>query len=106
MIKILNENQFFEMANVSKKDTGLPYNIWIDSAGASRNTKHNIPRIKVDTGNDLIPVSISRSPEILVNKKIPKFLEIQNYIIKYYDVLMSHWNKEITDKQALNLLGK
>ena len=26
-------NELFEMANVSKKDTKLPYDIWIDSEG-------------------------------------------------------------------------
>lgn len=26
----------YEMANVSKDDTGLPYNIWIDSLGKDR----------------------------------------------------------------------
>ena len=41
-------NELFEMANVSKKDTKLPYDIWIDSKGKNRNTKQNYPRLKVD----------------------------------------------------------
>ena len=41
-------NELFEMTNVSKKDTKLPYDIWIDSKGKNRNTKQNYPRLKVD----------------------------------------------------------
>lgn len=94
------------MANVSKDDTGLPYDIWIDSEGKLRKVGHNSPRIKVDVDGDRIPVSISQNPMILVDKKIPKFNLIKNYVIKYFDVLIKHWNKELTDKQALNLLNK
>lgn len=97
---------YLEMANVSKKDTGLPYNIWIDSRGSLRKNKHYTPRIKVEVNDEMIPVSISESPEILVDKKIPKFRTVKRYIIKYYPVFMKHWNKEYTDKQALNLLDK
>ena len=45
---IIEQNNTFEMANVSKTDTNLPYNIWIDSVGKDRNIPHNIPRIKVE----------------------------------------------------------
>lgn len=106
MIDILDEDLFFEMANVSKEDTGLPYDIWIDSNGKDRKIGHNSPRIKVDVEGDRIPVSISNDPKILVSKEIPKFSIIKRYIIKYLDVFLKHWNKEITDRQALNLLNK
>ena len=69
-------NELFEMANVSKKDTKLPYEIWIDSEGKNRNTKHNYPKVIVDYNGDRIPVSISENPEILVKKKIPEFSKI------------------------------
>ena len=36
---INRSNELFEMANVSKKDTKLPYDLWIDSEGKNGNTK-------------------------------------------------------------------
>ena len=99
-------NELFDMANVSKKDTNLPYDIWIDSEGKNRNTKQNYPQLKVDYNGDKIPVSISEDPDILVKKKIPEFSRIKSWIKKYSVVLLQHWNKEITDKEALNQLGE
>ena len=104
---IINKsNELFEMANVSKKDTKLPYDLWIDSEGKNRNTKQNYPRLIVDYNGDRIPVSISEDPEILVKKKIPEFSIIKSWIRKYSIVLLQHWNKEITDREALNQLGE
>ena len=103
---IYKSDELFEMANVSKKDTKLPYDIWIDSEGKNRNTKQNYPRLIVDCNGDRIPVSISEDPEILVKKKIPEFPKIKIWIKKYSVVLLQHWNKEITDKEALNQLGE
>ena len=97
-------NELFEMANVSKKDTKLSYDIWIDSEGKNRNTKHNYPKVIVDCNGDRIPVSISEEPVFLVKKKIPGFPKIKSWIKKYSIVLLQHWNKEITDKEALNQL--
>ena len=99
-------NELFEMANVSKKDTKLPYDIWIDSEGKNRNIAPNYPRLKVDCNGDRIPVSISENPEILVKKRISEFPEVRSWIKKYLAVLLQHWNKEITDKEALNQLGE
>lgn len=76
-------NELFDMANVSMKDTKLPYDIWIDSEGKNRNAKQNYPQLKVDYNGDKIPVSISEDPEILVKKKIPEFLRIKSWIKKY-----------------------
>ena len=76
-------NELFDMANVSMKDTKLPYDIWIDSEGKNRNTKQNCPRLIVDYNGDRIPVSISKDPEILVKKKIPEFPKIKIWIKKY-----------------------
>ena len=96
----------YEMANVSKEDTNLQYDIWIDSIGSLRNVSHNIPRIKVKVDGKTISISISTNPKILAGKDFAHSSEIFKWIIKYHDVLMKHWNKEITDKQALNLLGE
>ena len=99
-------DELFEMANVSKKDTKLPYDIWIDSEGKNRKTKQNYPRLIVDYNGERIPVSVSENPEILVKKKIPEFSKIKSWIKKYSVVLLQHWNKEIADREALNRLGE
>ena len=104
---IINKsNELFEMANVSKKDTKLPYDLWIDSEGKNRKSNLYYPRLDVDYNGDRIPVSISDNPEILVKKEIPEFPKIKFWIRKYSIVLLQHWNKEITDKEALNQLGE
>ena len=107
MIEILDEDLLFEMANVSTKDTKLPYELWIDSYVSDIEAK-NIPRIKVNVDGDLIPVSISDNPKVLVSGKdnFRGKSEIIKYIKKYLDVFIKHWNKELTDKEALNLLGE
>ena len=95
-----------EMAIVSMKDTKSPYDIWIDSEGKNGKTKNDYPRLIVDCNGDRIPVSISENPEILVKKKISEFPKVSSWIKKYLVTLLQHWNKEITDREALNLLGE
>ncbi len=101
----------FEMANVSKDDTGLPYDLWIDSIGSDRNTPHSLPRLKVRIDGKFIPVLLSDNPDIPDSvkkagvKDFPHFSEIKKYIKAYLDVLLAHYNKELTDKQALNILS-
>lgn len=104
----LDEDYFLEMANAVKEDTGLPYDIWLDSRGKERNISHNLPRIKVDVDGNLIPVIISDDPRIPDNIKIKtfrKFNEVRKFIIQNKDVLLKHWNKELTDREVLNLLN-
>lgn len=101
----------FEMANLHKEETGLPYNIWLDSQGIDRQTKHNLPRLKVDVDGDKIPeISVSidtQNPQALQNEyqgfRFEK--EIFDWIIKNYEVLIAHWDHKITDRKALILLG-
>lgn len=52
----------------------------------NRKVIHNEPRLKVNVDGDRIPVSISKNPQILVNKNTPKFSKIKKYIIKYLNV--------------------
>ena len=99
----------YEMANVSKDDTGLPYDFWIDSLGDKR--KSHGPRIKVRVDGKDIPVTISDNPDIpdSVRKKgiedFPHLAEIKKYIKAYKEVLLAHYRHKITDKQTLILLS-
>lgn len=111
-INRLLEEPAFEMANVSKQDTGLPYDLWIDSMGKDRKVQHSEPRIKVQVDSQFIPVILSENPQIPESAKKngavePKnFKIIQKYIKAYLRVFLAHYNHLITDRQALMLLSR
>ena len=89
IIKRLTANRRLEdMANVSRKDTNLPYDVQIDADGKT------------------VSVSVPENPEILSGGSLAHSDEVMKWIVKYRDVLLKHWNKELTDKEALNLLGE
>ncbi len=108
----LDEDYLIEMAVVSKEDSELPYDIWLDKAGHQRNVPHNKPRIKVRVNNDLIPVLISDNPDVPENVKknnsnwnFKGLNNVKKFILKYKDVLIQYWENQLTDKQVLNALG-
>ena len=97
---------YFEMANLRKQESGLPYDIWLDSAGCKQNTHHNVMRIMVSIDNELIPVIIASQRDI----RPQKHFKIENEIILWasnnYDTLFRHCNGKLSDRQALNKLAK
>jgi hypothetical protein len=99
------EDCFFEMANIKSRETGLPYDIWIDSMGSRRNIPHNTPRIKVDVNGERIPVLISKE-DIKCQKDFLDKAKIVNWIKDNYETLIRHWNGEISDFEAITLLIK
>lgn len=96
----------FEMANLRKQESGLPYDIWLDSTGCTRNTQHKVMRIKVGVGDELIPVVIASQRDIRPLRPFRMETEIASWICYNYDTLFKHWNGELSDRQALNLLSK
>ena len=105
------DEEIGEMSCLNSKESGLPYNILIDSLGKFRKRLNNSPRIMIDLKNErfrtdsIVPVSIDRiNPEILIDKEIPKFEIIKNWIIKNYEILINHWNKTLDDFDALSKL--
>lgn len=98
----------YEMANLSKKDTGIDYVIHIRSGGdlgGGKKLNHG-PSIKVslsksrfDSINN-VSVSISKNPEIIYpkNKILKDFFssqdseKIKGFIKMNYDLLMNYWN--------------
>lgn len=95
----------FEMANLRKKETGLPVNIFV-SSGGSINKRHS-PRIKVmydtsDRFNAHATVSVVLKPHITIDdivgyEPLPTYIfsAIKAYIELNYDVLIKYWNDEI-----------
>lgn len=96
----------FEMANLRKQESGLPYDIWLYSAGCKLNTPHNVMRIKVSIDNELIPVIIASQRDIRPQKHFKRENEIISWAYDNYYTLFKHWNNELSDRQALNILAK
>ena len=94
------------MAMWSKNSLGLPYDVWVDEAGDNRNTKHSMPRIKINVDGVLVPVIISDNPRYMSKKNIPHISKIFKWVKLNKDVLISHWNLEITSNEAFNKLKK
>lgn len=94
----------FEMANLQKDESGLPYDIWIDSSGKDRITKHNIPRIKVRVENEMIPIVLFSKDNVKARKEFKHSWKVIEWAKANYDIILRHWNKEISDRTALTLL--
>lgn len=97
---------YFEMANLRKQESELPYDIWLDSAGYKRNIPNSVMRIKVSIDNELIPVIIASQRDIRPQKHFKRENEIVSWASDNYYTLFKHWNNELSDRQALNLLAK
>lgn len=83
----------FEMSNLTPKDTGLDYVIWL--IPKNNREKHG-PRLKVRINNVLIPVSICDEPRVCINTnlRIPEFRNLQEWIIANKDLLLEYWNSD------------
>ncbi len=80
------------MYHTDKEDTGLPYIIWITPSSGKE--KH-WARIKVSYKNELILVSISDDPKIMIKgKQLPKFSVIKKFIVDNKDLLLEYWNSK------------
>ena len=97
---------YFEMINLRKQESGLPYDIWLDSASCTRNTHHNVTRINVGIGDELIPVIITSQKDIRPLRHFNMENEIILWASDNYDTLFKHWNGELSDRQVLNILTK
>jgi hypothetical protein len=89
---------FFEMANLSPKRTGLPFVVWISpKAGAP----HDL-RVKVSRGPKVLPgqlISVAIRPNIHVvgsgNMSPQDLALLKKWIELNYDVIVKYWDGEI-----------
>ena len=108
----LSEEEFYEeigeMASFWKKYSKLPYEVLIDSLGIERKRENNSPRVMIsldDSYKDIVPISIDKdNPEVLIEIEVLNINIIKNWIIKNYDILIEHWNQEISDGEAIRYL--
>lgn len=106
--------EFYEMANYETRDSGLPCDIWFDELGAGRKNKHTKPRVKIAVDSKLVPVLVSSQPEIPLKgtllttaEKIFKGSDkktMLDFIARNHELILSHWNGDITTKTLLNKL--
>ena len=99
----------YEMANLTRQESGQPFDIWVDSAGKKRNTKHNEPRIKA-TNNGVTIIAGFKNGKYstfqTAKDKVNKFgknKELKEYLIKIKPLLELHWENKITDREFLNI---
>ena len=89
--------KFFEMANLTPDDTGLPFIIWISPKSGKE--KH-WARIKVEYDNILYPISISGDPQFQTSGhiKIPfsgkQIKQIKKFVTSNKALLLKYWNSE------------
>lgn len=90
----------FLVARASSEETGLPYDILLDSLGKN-NIIPDCPRVGVIVGDNVILVQISDDPVILSGDDFPDANIVLNWVARYKTELLRHWNKEITDLEIL-----
>lgn len=101
----LNEIEFCEKSNLGPRVTGMSVAIWVFEKNI--NTEKHAAKIKVmphqgdAIQSEMVPVSISRTPEIMKEEGGRKltlptwvFKEAEKFIKLNYESLMKHWNRE------------
>ena len=116
---VYTDEMLLEMANISQSTTGLDVIIWVQTNNTQSTGKHNLPRIKFQNNtatkiqiNELIPISISDDPKILLknndlNKiKISqtKINGIKQWIMKNKEILIDYWEEKITTDELFQKL--
>lgn len=118
---VYTDEMLLEMANISQNTTGLDVIVWVQTNNTQSTGKHNLPRIKFQNNtstkiqiNELIPISISDNPKILLkNNDLNKIKisqaqinVIKQWIIKNKEILIDYWEEKITTDELFQKLKK
>ena len=118
---VYTDEMLLEMADISRNTTGLDVIVWVQTINTQLNVKHNLPRIKFQNNtatkiqiNELIPISISDNPEILLkNNDLNKIKigqvqinGIKQWIVKNKEILIDYWEEKITTDELFQKLKK
>ena len=118
---VYTDEMLLEMANISQNTTGLDVIIWVQTNNTQSPGKHNLPQIKFQNNtstkiqiNELIPISISDNPEILLkNNDLNKIKisqeqinEVKLWIVKNKEILIDYWEEKITTDELFQKLKK
>ena len=90
-----------------REDTGLPYDILLDSLGTHKTERVNdVPWVGVIICDTVVPISISERPLILSEYGLKHKELIIEWVSKRRELLLKHWNGQITDKEILEALRR
>jgi hypothetical protein len=118
---VYTDEMLLEMANISQSTTGLDVIIWVQTNNTQSTGKHNLPRIKFQNNtatkiqiNELIPISISDDPKILLkNNDLNKIKisqtqinGIKQWIMKNKEILIDYWEEKIMTDELFQKLKK
>lgn len=116
---VYTDEMLLEMATISQNTTGLDVIIWVQTNNTQSTGKHNLPRIKFQNNtatkiqiNELIPISISDDPKILLkNNDLNKIKisqtqinGIKQWIMKNKEILIDYWEEKITTNELFQKL--
>lgn len=116
---VYTDEMLLGMATISQNTTGLDVIIWVQTNNTQSTGKHNLPRIKFQNNtttkiqiNELIPISISDNPKILLkNNDLDKIKisqtqinGIKQWIIKNKEILIDYWEEKITTDELFQKL--
>ena len=116
---VYTDEMLLEMATISQNTTGLDVIIWVQTNNTQSTGKHNLPRIKFQNNtatkiqiNELIPISISDDPKILLkNNDLNKIKisqtqinGIKQWIMKNKERLIDYWEEKITTDELFQKL--
>lgn len=118
---VYTDEMLLGMATISQNTTGLDVIICVQTNNTQSTGKHNLPRIKFQNNtaakiqiNELIPISISDNPKILLkNNDLDKIKisqtqinGIKQWIIKNKEILIDYWEEKITTDELFQKLKK
>jgi hypothetical protein len=97
------DEAIFEMANIKKSETGLPFDIWVDSSGQGRSVGHSTKRIKIKKGGKEMSLSFYDNPKIEAGERNLKHFgegdvnTVLAYMGKHKALFNAHNANEISD---------
>ena len=114
------EDFAFFWATIDKKYTGLPVDLRLDEIGSQRKPKYlhySEPLLTFQNNYDnkahfdVLPMSLSQNPQVLEDEKYIKIKSedveaVRQFVVQHHDLLMKHWNQEITTMKLHEILKK
>lgn len=88
-------------------ESKLPYIVFFDFENRIKR-ENKISRIFISINSvykRIVPISIDKeNPKILIDKEVPEFEIVKNWVIKHYEILMKYWNQKINGYQLFSEL--
>lgn len=102
-----NEKMLYEMSNFSRVSLRQPFDLWVDDAGFTRNTKHSLPRFKAkNNGVEIDIVVDDRNNDYVFidsdNDTISDFKKSKEavaFVERFKKPLLMHFYKKIDTTQ-------